>query len=184
VSTTSSSGRRSVLLPLLIALVVLAALGVAVGWFVGTQLIDSRSAGSSGSGSGSGTGTVPTGVDETTSAGGLHCPTHTQDLAASAGASGELVEVLYIRTARAQVWICRDPAGTLFYQGSRAGVDNDMVEGRNALFLTDVVAKDGGYVATNRVDAKVTTYAVSDSELVQQTGTGDPDRSPVVAHRP
>jgi hypothetical protein len=167
---------------MLVALVLLAVLGGSVGWLVGGRVLDARAR--AGGPSGSSPGTVPTSDPGASPAGGPRCPTHTQDLAAAAGAAGDLAEVLYIRTAAAQVWICRDSAGTLFYQGSRAGVDAEMVEGKNALFLTDVVAQDDGYVATNRVDQRVTTYTVSAAELVQRSGTGDPDRAAVIAHRP
>ena len=36
------------------------------------------------------------------------------------------------------VWICEDPAGSLYYQGKTGGVDAPLVEKKNGLFLSQV----------------------------------------------
>lgn len=94
------------------------------------------------------------------------CPRQTERLARQAGSPGGLELKLYIRTDGSEVWICKDSAGTLFYQGHRGSPGERLVEGRNALFLTDVVADGDGYLATNRSGERVTTYRVSTSQLV------------------
>jgi hypothetical protein len=94
------------------------------------------------------------------------CPRQTERLARQAGSPGGLQLKLYIRTDGSEVWICQDSGGTLFYQGHRGGPGQRLIEGQNALFLTDVVAEGDGYLATNRSGDRVTTYRVSTSQLV------------------
>jgi hypothetical protein len=101
------------------------------------------------------------------SATGRECPEHTE---AVAGIT-PLLELLYLRTAGSEVWICQDRGGALYYQGHLGPSGEVLAEGTNALFL-DTVAKDpdvaGGYVATN-IDPKGTTrYFVSTSQLVKE----------------
>jgi hypothetical protein len=83
-------------------------------------------------------------VTATTPPGGELCPEHTQQVAREkAGSPGYLRQVLRVHTARSDVWICRDAAGALFYQGltsdGTSGVAREFREGVNALFLPGVV---------------------------------------------
>ncbi|HEU4423743.1 MAG TPA: hypothetical protein VFR67_14525 [Pilimelia sp.] len=100
------------------------------------------------------------------------CPRHTERWAKQAGSPGGLELKLYIRTDGSEVWICRDSAGTLFYQGHRGSPGERLVEGKNALFLADVVADGDGYLATNRSGKQVTTYRVSTAQLVIESPNG------------
>jgi hypothetical protein len=95
------------------------------------------------------------------------CPAHTRQLAANSGAVGTLTAKFYLRTSRSHVWICADSNGRLFYQGfrGRLGV-TQMVEGENALFLTDVREGSDGCVAVNKVRGQTTTYRVTADRLV------------------
>jgi hypothetical protein len=95
-----------------------------------------------------------------------------------------LREALYIRTEDdKQVWICRDEAGTLFYQGYVGPADGDFIEGENALFLTTVEETGGGYLATNKTNEGTTTYSVTPYRLTQTTN-GKESTFPVAERRP
>ena len=100
------------------------------------------------------------------------CPRHLRELAGRDGAEGSLELVLYLRTTRSHVWICRDGSGRLFYQGFRGKLGTPMREGDNALYLTDVGGEGDTYVATNRADGRTTTYRVSREALVITDGDG------------
>jgi hypothetical protein len=95
------------------------------------------------------------------------CPAHTRQLAAKSGAVGKLTVKFYLRTTRSHVWICADENGRLFYQGFRGRLGGaQMVEGRTALFLTDVSEDAEGCVAVNKDGDRVTTYRVTSDRLV------------------
>ena len=95
------------------------------------------------------------------------CPAHTRQLAAKNGAVGKLTAKFYLRTTRSHVWICADENGRLFYQGFRGRLGAaQMVEGENALFLTDVREDSDGCVAVNKAGGQVTTYRVTADRLV------------------
>ena len=66
------------------------------------------------------------------------------------------------------MWICQAHDGALYYQGHVLGNGSDLVEGTNALFLTDVAREGGnGYVATNTDQSgRVTEYHVTATQLV------------------
>jgi hypothetical protein len=67
------------------------------------------------------------------------CPQVTRDTAKSLGFPAELRQVLKIVTEKGTtVWICQDPAGSLYYQGKTGGVDAPLVQKTNGLFLSDV----------------------------------------------
>ncbi|MEU4694126.1 hypothetical protein [Actinoplanes sp. NPDC023714] len=78
------------------------------------------------------------------------CPEQTQKAGSLYGASGQLVEVLRVRTARKTViWICQDRAGQLYYHANKGGTDAEWVENKTALFLAGVWQDgNGAYVAT------------------------------------
>lgn len=114
--------------------------------------------------------------------GGELCPEHTQRMARErAGSPGYLRQVLRVRTARSAVWICRDAAGVLFYQGL-VGAGVEFREGVNALFLAGVVPTGAGYRATNVVDGRATHYDVTTAKLVIRTGA-DVRTEPVTAYQ-
>jgi hypothetical protein len=81
------------------------------------------------------------------------------------------------------VWICKDTAGTLWYQGHRGGPsDRDLREGENALFLANVQRIEGGYVATNQNQDGRTDYRVTRTLLRIEQSSHEPILEPVVAY--
>jgi hypothetical protein len=77
------------------------------------------------------------------------CPEQTQEVGREQRAVGELREVLRVRTERKTVvWICQDEAGGLYYHANKGGTDAVWIEGKTALFLSQVWREaDGRYVA-------------------------------------
>jgi hypothetical protein len=158
--------------PLLLAVIFLAVLGGGVGFSLGTLSKHQRNAAttqSDGSGTstpdaGNGTGTTPA----VSQGSAKRCPQHTEQLAGA----GQLTQLLYLRTAQSEVWICKDRNGTLYYQGHKGGPGDPLVEGSTALFLTDVQREqntDNGYVATNTDPAgPITKYHVRPRRLVRE----------------
>jgi len=166
----------SILGPFLLAVIFLAALGGGVGFSLGKLSNhqhraaadhdgaggrrDNSTGGGNGTGDGGGAGT----------GGGQNsrprCRAHTED---QAGA-GRLTQLLYLRTAQSEVWICQDGNGTLYYQGHSGAPGEDLQEGVNALFLRDVQREGGnGYVATNVDPAgPITKYHVTPQRLVKE----------------
>ena len=162
--------------PLLLAVIFLAVLGGGVGFSLGTlakhqhntAATQSDQGGRTGQDSGTGQGNGTGGGNGAGTSGGQNgkkqCPEHS---VAQANA-GPLTQVLYLRTAQSEVWVCKDGNGTLYYQGHRGQPGEDLVEGTNALFLTDVAREGGnGYVATNTDQSgRVTEYHVTATQLV------------------
>jgi hypothetical protein len=164
--------------PLLLAVIFLAVLGGGVGFSLGTLSKHQRNAAATqddgtasnrrddgtgnGQGSGSGNGSGTGGGN-----GGRHrCTPHTEELAGA----GELTQVIYLHTAKSEVWICKSSSGTLFYQGHTGNPGEQLQENVNALFLTDVQQEgDNGYVATNTDPAgPITKYHVKPKRLVKE----------------
>lgn len=176
-STPGAKPPRRGWAPFLVALVLLAVIGATAGWIYGARVADQRAADRQPVQEE--TQNTPPRVRE-----GEECPAATQEAAQGAGSSGVLREVLYIRTEDdKQVWICRDEAGTLFYQGYVGPADGDFIEGENALFLTTVEETGGGYLATNKTDEGTTTYSVTPYRLTQTTN-GKESTFPVAERRP
>jgi hypothetical protein len=183
----SGRGGRSSIGPLVVAVIFLAVLGAGAGFSLGTLTRDAHvSASGGGSGSGSGTGTTTTtppanqgqpspvtpistttgGHSSTGTGGDSRCPQHTEQLAKA----GQLTLLEYLHTAASEVWVCRSGDGTLFYQGHRikASLNENLVEGDNALFLTTIQPEDNGWVATNTdpTNGNVTRYHVKPHKLI------------------
>jgi hypothetical protein len=180
--------------PVLLAVIFLAIIGGSIGWVLGSreraaaeraadeQVLPQGGAptrqpavepvdGNDGGGTNGG--------ERPVSGRGDGCPEETARLAADAGARGELSRALYARTDGAEVWICVDAAGRLFYQGHRGGPDDPLIEGKTSLFLTDVSAEGGGYRAVNTTRDGVTTYAVDCERLATSHAGGDKSGEPV-----
>lgn len=160
----ASSGRRWVL-PSILAVVVLGLLSSIIGWQLGTREgknIPLRTIGGPSA-------SAPSSQDPTGPA-AKACPDATVAAAQAAGGVGAITQVRYVRTKSADVWICNDTAGRLFYQGHVGATNRDFDDasnGQNTLFLTNVVANDNTYVATNTGGSgSVTTYSVSKNKLV------------------
>ncbi len=163
--------------PLLLAVIFLAVLGGGVGFSLGTLAKHQHNAaatrddgGTAGQDNGSGQGNGTGGGNGAGTGGGQNgkkaCPDHTVQ---QAGA-GPLTQVLYLHTPQSEVWICADSGGTLYYQGHSGPPGEDLVEGTNALFLTDVQRENGnGYVATNTDGSgRITRYHVTAKRLVKE----------------
>jgi hypothetical protein len=109
------------------------------------------------------------------------CRTETQEAARGYGSSGTLVLVLKIETATSGVWICTDDAARLYYHANRGGADAVWIEGKTALFLTDVVAQDDGYRATSTdSQGRITTFDVSRDRLLITHKDGHVEEQPAI----
>jgi hypothetical protein len=92
----------------------------------------------------------PVGTPSATGSGVL-CPEATRQTAARLGLSTTLWQVMKIYTENGTtVWICQDDTGGYYYQGKTGGQDAALVEGKNGLFLQNVVHSEDReeYVAT------------------------------------
>lgn len=181
----STPGAKPRVVAFLAALALLAVIGGAGGWIFGVQVADRRAARAATSGSPPATQepTAPPPTKEEPVA-GEPCPAATGTAAEAAGSPGGLVEIFYIRTEDdRQVWICRDAAGTIYYQGYIGPPGGDLVQGENALFLPTVEETDDGYLATNDTATTRTTYHVTAQALTQSTGA-DESTYEVVEKRP
>jgi hypothetical protein len=101
------------------------------------------------------------------------CPDSTTQSARSNGSPGGLLPLIYIDTDQSEVWICRDTAGHLWYQGhskskaEQQGASREpFVEGKNSLFLDTVRTEGNGYSATNNTNQGTTIFHVSENQLV------------------
>ncbi len=79
---------------------------------------------------------------------GKACLEQTQKTAQAHGIAGPLFQVLLLKTKTSTVYICQDGDGNLYYHANNAGSGADWVEGKSALFLTQVVKKGETYEAT------------------------------------
>ncbi|GAA4706516.1 hypothetical protein [Phytohabitans rumicis] len=161
-----SQARPRIVGPLLIALVLLAVIGGSVG-FILAMTGDSSPPRSSPS--------SPSYSPSPSSTPAARCPASTEELAGR-----ELTQVLYLRTALSEVWICADADGTLFYQGHAGQPGEELVDKENALFLTDVEQTDYGYRARNSAGGTTTEYRVSPDELIIQPPKGSTETQPAV----
>jgi hypothetical protein len=155
------SGR---LFAFLLAVVLLAVLGSAVGYLAGWQVNKHRLANQQAQGPGETPGTsTPTQPGSTAS--GTPCPNISERDAVKAGSPGGLTQVRHIETARSEAWICQDSAGRYWYQGhNKAGpIDSDQY----GLLLGDVRDNGDGAWAAIHVDENGTTrYLVYRDKLV------------------
>ncbi len=167
------SPRRSIAGPLVLAVIFLAVIGAGAGFSLGTLNRHTQPTSQSSSNSG-GTGTDgtpattgPSATPASAPASGKRCLAHTEQQAHVS----PLYQVFYLRTQLSEVWICKSGDGTLFYQGHKIvnGLDEDLVEGVNALYLPTVEPEaDNGWVATNTdpANGNVTKYHVKPHKLI------------------
>jgi hypothetical protein len=185
-------------LAVLLAAVFLGVIGASAGYIVGTRVKQARAEAQGGQQPGGGrqpggTGTVPATGRGTPA--GPPCPQPTIELAHSKGApAGPLHRVLYIETAKSEVWICRDAAGRLWYQGHRKSTPDarypaeDLVDGRTSLLLSQVnvtvANQKDQYLAVNvdPVNGNQTRYAVTTERLLITGGYSSVE--PVLRHEP
>ncbi len=111
------------------------------------------------------------------------CPILTQLAVRARGLPADLKLIIYIEAERAgssnaEVWICSNEVGTLFYQGHVKNGPFLAATSNNTLLLGDgirgtVEVEGTGWVATNVVDDRTTEYHVSAEKLVQRDLPGD-----------
>ncbi|MEV6492464.1 hypothetical protein AB0M20_28165 [Actinoplanes sp. NPDC051633] len=106
---------------------------------------------------------------------GSLCRDETQAAARRAGAPGPLVRVLRLRTKTSEVYICRDPAGALYYHANSD--ENSWIEGETALFLTGVTGEGDHYEVT-ATDG--TTFSVTAKRLLIVHTDGSKEPQPAV----
>jgi hypothetical protein len=111
------------------------------------------------------------------------CPILTQLALRARGLPSQLKLIIYIEAERrdssnAEVWICSNEAGTLFYQGYVKNGPFTAATSRNTLLLGEgirgtVAVEGAGWVATNVDGDRTTEYHVSEEKLVQRNLPGD-----------
>lgn len=111
------------------------------------------------------------------------CPVLTQLALRARGLPSQLKLIIYIEAERpdssnAEVWICSNEAGTLFYQGHVKNGPFTAATSNNTLLLGEgirgtVAVEGAGWVATNVVGDRTTEYHVSAEKLVQRNLPGD-----------
>jgi hypothetical protein len=167
---------RSVTPALIVGLVVLGALVGGGSWYVTGNLL-SRSDQAQVAAT-----TTPPASPSTTP--GPACPTLTEQAAVDAGSPGGLTQVLWIETDPppgsspnnhgSEVWICRDTAGKLWYQGHRRQFPFPSATSSYSLLLSTVEQTgDFEFTATNVTSNGTTSYLVSRTTLVIE----DPSKS-------
>jgi hypothetical protein len=162
---------------LLLAVLFLAVLGASVGIVAGLQVNKHRAAADQSDTGGDRSTPPPDSSSPAQTSGGPGCP----PVSVRDAKVDSLVQVRYILTERSEAWICRDPAGGLWYQGhDRSGpLDSDT----HGILLKDVQKRDDGvYVATNAKDG--TRYLVYDDKLViERSGYAYPPE-PIISSAP
>jgi len=165
-SADPSPPRRPIFFPVVIATVFLTIIGMIIGFVLGERHRDRLRAEETGQSQpydpGPATSYVPAGP---------YCPQATQVTAAGLGFPTPLAQVMKIQTNNGTTaWICEDGNGRFYYQGQTGGLDADLVEAKNGLFLSDVV-QDGPrqYQAT----ASNGTRFVVTEDVLEVHFTGD-----------
>ena len=162
--------RRPLFFPVVIAAVFLAIIGMSAGLVLGARAKqEARTA-------------AEQTLDPSPNApAGPPCRPETEAQARQANATGSLSIVLLVRTASSAVWICSDEAGRLYYHANRGGEDAVWVEGRTALFLTDVTGDGDVYTAVAEDgQGRRTTFKVSRDRLLIVHNDGGEEEQPAV----
>jgi hypothetical protein len=135
-SADLSPPRRPIFFPVVIATIFLTIIGMTGGFVLGERHRRSvRTVAETPQTTGSDTPT-----EAASAPSGPLCPEVTRATAAKLGFSDDLRQVFRIVTDHDNVvWICADPYDNLYYQGVTGGVDAELVEGENALFLSQVI---------------------------------------------
>jgi hypothetical protein len=135
-SADLSRPRRPIFFPVVIATVFLTIIGMTAGFVLGER--HRRTVNASTETPQTSATYAPT--ESTSAPSGPLCPEATRATAVKLGFSSDLRQVFRIVTDHDNVvWICADPDGNLYYQGKNGGVRTKMVEGKNALFLSQVI---------------------------------------------
>ena len=157
---------------MVIATVFLTIIGGTFGFMLGE-----RHRGDGGTPTPGNTATSPRDSEPSSSApSGPPCPAETIQAAASQHLPTDLRQVFKIVTTKSSiVWICEDPAGSLYFQSKTGGVDAPLKQGRNALFLSGVsrVGEDE-YEVTAAVDGN--SFEVNRQQYVVHFADGRADQ--------
>jgi hypothetical protein len=166
--------RRALLLPVLIAAVFLAVIGLSVGLVMGSRAQRQETP--------QGRQSSPVVVVPTSAAvpepgpSRQRCRPESQTAAQRFEARGVLVVVLQVRTDSSTVWICADDVNRLFYHANRGGEKAEWVEGKTALFLPDVIRTGEGYrVTATDAQGRITVFDVTRRALSITHADGKPE---------
>jgi hypothetical protein len=150
--------RRPLFFPVVIAAVFLAIIGMSAGLVLGARAKDEAKRAAT---------EEQTVTSPSNPPAGPPCRPETVAQAQLVNATGSLHIVLLIRTSTSVVWICSDEAGRLYYHANRGGEAAVWVEGKTALFLTDVTADGDVYTAVAEDgQGRRTTFKVSPDRLL------------------
>jgi hypothetical protein len=165
--------RRPLLVPVLIAAVFLAIIGLSVGLVMGARAQKQPPPDQ-------GRATQTTAVETPPSARPTACRPETQDASRRFDATGTLAVVLQVRTDTSTAWICSDDAGRLFYHANRGGAAAVWIEGKTALFLSGVVRTGDGYRASaTDAQGRITVFDVTRRALSITHADGEAEVQPV-----
>jgi hypothetical protein len=145
--------RRPLFFPVVIATVLLSVIGMSAGLVLGSRYVPSQRTGDQAA-------YVPDEKPNSPST----CPPEMHATASKLGYEVNLTQVLKVRalSTGTTVWICADQGGKLFYQANRGGPEDEWVEGKTALFLTNVVKRENDYYATA---SDGNTFSVNEERL-------------------
>jgi hypothetical protein len=140
--------RRPLLVPVVLATVLLCLIGIGAGLALGARhKSDVRADGSDSNPPAPATYASSPSSRPTVKA-GKACLEQTQETAQAHGIAGPLTQVLLLKTKTSTIYICQDGDGNLYYHANNTRGGSDWVEGKSAIFLTQVVKKGDTYEAT------------------------------------
>lgn len=177
-----SPPRRPIFFPVVIATVFLTIIGMTSGFVLGERRQDQERASLQQPQQTKATTTPPITRPAPTTAvtSGPFCPPETRELAAKLGWPGkELRQVFKVQTNNGTtVWICGDRSGRLYYQSKTGGLESELKQNENGLFLTDVqVLGENDYQA---IASDGTEFLVDDKRLEVRHKDGNVERNEVV----
>lgn len=156
---------------MVIATVFLTIIGMTVGFVLGERHRDDQA------NPGETTGVLTDGPTKASVSGPL-CPAEIRQTAVLNGYSDSLRQVLKIVTENGTtVWICADPAGSLYYEGKTGG-DSPIIEHTNALFLANVFREAPDHYKV--YDQKKDLFDVTRETLTVQFASGKVETSKVI----
>jgi hypothetical protein len=161
-----SQQRQPLFFPVVIATALLTIIGM-VGGYLLSQRDDDDAGGSP----------APT---ATRLPAGQSCLDQTQEMGGRNGATGELREIIRVRTEnKTVVWICQDYDGNLFYHANKGGDGAPWVEYKTALFLSGVQHDGSGEYWATASDG--TVFRVGQERLVIEHTDGRVEEQEVVS---
>jgi hypothetical protein len=155
----------TVFLQVLVAAVFLAVIGGSVGLALGLRDRDRHHNAARDGGGTTQAAQIPQSQPETSSPASQSTAIACDQRVEQQARRDDLVQELYLKTELSEVWICRDGAGGLYYQGHRYS-DNTW------LFLPGVKQQGEDFVAINQAGGG-TLYRVSKQQLIIATPDGE-----------